>query len=979
MKKMFSLSRNMLSFLFLFAALISAACGGGGGGSDDGGGNPPDKTAPVIVSTNPVSGAVNVPSNTAITVTFDENILESSVSSDCIVVSGDSGDLSGSAALSADKKTITFTPSTDMDFDTSYTVEIEADISDLAGNEITSETFSFTTGSAPDNTPPSVTVKPVDNASGISVGADIILTFSEAMMKSTINSTNIKLLKNGVEVPSAITYYPGTFVAEIDPSSDLDFLQSYTVSVSTGISDMAGNHTVSNFSSVFKTAADTTPLTLSSHVPVSNAVNVAKGSNITATFSKRIDPATVNSSNIYIVKTSDGSSVSAELTYDDSTKTITIDPLSDLEAESTQYTVTVSTGIKGISGNLLSSSVSWNFKTTDTTGPTVSSTSPADMATGVSVSNGFSITFSEPINATTITSANIGIKDSSNNSVAGTFTYDSSTMTATWKPSYNLNYQTDYTVSIGTGIKDASGNSMNSASSFSFTTKERCWTIMYYGDADCNLESAIMNDIAEMKSGYVDDQGLDLVTLVDRHPYSKTDDGYTADSTTLGANFTDTRLFRITNGKAERIGGSSQMPSITTTSTSYEANMGDAETLKSFIKFCKANYPAKNYALIMSNHGGGAKSAAKYKSFKENSKSKKTKSKITKEICYDETSSDDFLHTAEISDVLTSSESVNLFGLDACLMSSIEFAYQFRDHSSNAGFKASIMVASAPLEWDAGWAYNKILPRLKSGGGNNGESDIIVGGDELNYDPAALTASQLGGVIVEEQYDSTWADTSQSLTCIDMSKVYAVKTGMDALAVKLAADSSSKSKLDTLRRVDYTAKLLHYFDDTYLEEVPGAYAGYTDWLYYPFFDIYNLSAAIFLSSSFTSDLKLTAGSLNTAVSKMVLYSFGNSDFEDFVSDASGVHVFYPNGDDFFFVDSDGNGSFDDGGPHWFFQYWYNAIDLSSMGAGASLGKLSWCIDGRNTAVNKVGNWFELLDSWYDLSNGTDGGMNYYQW
>ena len=412
MKKMFSLSRNMLSFLFLFAALISAACGGGGGGSDDGGGNPPDKTAPVIVSTNPVSGAVNVPSNTAITVTFDENILESSVSSDCIVVSGDSGDLSGSAALSADKKTITFTPSTDMDFDTSYTVEIEADISDLAGNEITSETFSFTTGSAPDNTPPSVTVSPVNNATGISVGADILLTFNEAMMVSTLNSTNIKLLKNGVEVPSAITYDSGTFVAKINPSSDLDFLQSYTVSVSTGITDMAGNHTVSNFSSVFKTAADTTPLTLSSHVPASNAVNVAKGSNITATFSKRIDPATVNSSNIYIVKTSDGSSVSADLTYDDSTKTITIDPLSDLEAESTQYTVTVSTGIKGISGNLLSTSVSWNFKTTDTTGPTVSSTSPADMATDVSVSNGFSITFSEPINAATITSANIEIKDS---------------------------------------------------------------------------------------------------------------------------------------------------------------------------------------------------------------------------------------------------------------------------------------------------------------------------------------------------------------------------------------------------------------------------------------------------------------------------------------------------------------------------------------------------------------------------------------
>ena len=626
MKGFFLPNRKICSCLIAFSVLISNACGGGGGGGgDDDGGNPPDKTAPVIISTNPVSGAVNVPSNTSVTVTFDEMILESSVSSDCVTVSDGSNDLDGSIALSDDKKTITFTPSGDMDFDTSYTVEIEAGISDLAGNKLVSNSnniFSFTTGSAPDNIPPSVTVSPVDNASGVSVGTDILLTFNEAMMLSTINSTNIKLLKNGVEVPSAITYDSGVFAAKINPSSDMDFLQSYTISVSTGVSDMAGNRPVSNFSSVFKTAADTTPLTLSSHVPASNAVNVAKGSNITATFSKRIDPATVISSNVYIVKTSDASPVSAELTYDDSTKTITIDPVSDLEAESTQYTVTVNTGIKGISGNLLSSSVSWNFKTTDTTGPIVSSTSPVNMATNVSVSNGFSITFSEPINTATITSSNISVKDSLNNSVAGTFAYDSSTMTATWKPSYNLNYQTEYTVSIGTGIKDVTGNSMNSASSFSFTTKERCWTIMYYGDADCNLEAAIMNDIAEMKSGYVNDQGLDLVTLVDRHPYSTLANGYSADSTTLGANFADTRLFRITNGKAERIGGSSQMPSITTTS-SYEVNMGDAETLKSFIEFCKANYPAKNYALILSNHGGGAKSAGKSKSYKEIANSKK--------------------------------------------------------------------------------------------------------------------------------------------------------------------------------------------------------------------------------------------------------------------------------------------------------------------------------------------------------------------
>src|SRR3712207_8746180 len=35
----------------------------------------------------------------------------------------------------------------------------------------------------------------------------------------------------------------------------------------------------------------------------------------------------------------------------------------------------------------------------------------------------------------------------------------------------------------------------------------------------------------------------------------------------------------------------------------YEANMGDPETLKKFIEFGKNNYKADKYVLIMSNHG----------------------------------------------------------------------------------------------------------------------------------------------------------------------------------------------------------------------------------------------------------------------------------------------------------------------------------------------------------------------------------------
>ncbi len=484
------------------------------------------------------------------------------------------------------------------------------------------------------------------------------------------------------------------------------------------------------------------------------------------------------------------------------------------------------------------------------------------------------------------------------------------------------------------------------------------WTIMYYGDADNNLESELLSDVAEMKTGIVDGQGVNVIVLFDRIS------GESSDSTVFGSNFTDTRIYRITHGNTWRKSGATQFPEITE-SSSYEANMGDAKTLKKFIQYCKANYPADNYALILSNHGGGPKK----KSASLSSSTTDSNSATTKSICWDTTSSDDFLYTAEISDTLTSSESVQLFGLDACFMSSVEFAYQFRNDTSNTGFKAEIMVASAPTETGYGWDYDAILDRLQSGGGNNGETDITLGGYEQYYDPATLTATQLGAIIIEEQRDSTASDSSQSLTCLDLSKVKAVKDAVDAMAVALTAGTSStdKTNLEALRGNAMTAKLLHYFDETDVDE----------WIAYPFFDLYNLAVAIYGSSSFSTTVKDDANAIKTAVDDFVLYSFANSDFttgagsyygaDPFIEGKSGVHIFFPDGDYTL-------GSY----TCWAYQWWYNAADLTAYTATKSVyGKLAWCIDNKTTTTSNVGNWFELLDSWFDVSTGT--GVNLYQW
>jgi len=459
---------------------------------------------------------------------------------------------------------------------------------------------------------------------------------------------------------------------------------------------------------------------------------------------------------------------------------------------------------------------------------------------------------------------------------------------------------------------------------------DKTWTIMYYGDADCDLEGYLMEDIAEMKAGFVNGYGVNLIILIDRY------DGYSNDSSVLGDDFTDTRLYRITQGNYERLDGGTQFPDISADgSSSYEANMGDAATLEKFIQYCKEKYPATDYALIFSNHGGGVKkkSASVYGEVSVSD----SNPGIIKNICYDESSGNDFLYTGEISDTLTSDDSVQLLGLDACFMSSVEFAYQFRNDDSNSGFKAEIMVASAPSLWGLGWDYAGICGNLH----------------HKSVDPTYMDASTFGRLIVDTQKISTRNYSSQSLTCIDLSEVQAVKDAVDDLAVSLV---SEKSDIEDLRGNALTANLLNYFNESSSAE----------WVDYPFFDLYNLAVAINGSSLFSSTIQNYASVVSNAVDSMVLYSFGNSAYSGFVEGKSGVHIFFPDGD-----------STLSGYSYrcWYYQRWYNAIAPSSGGYG----KLVWCADGATASNGSVENWFELLDNWYDTSNGSDGGLNEYQW
>jgi hypothetical protein len=107
----------------------------------------------------------------------------------------------------------------------------------------------------------------------------------------------------------------------------------------------------------------------------------------------------------------------------------------------------------------------WSFTTADITPPTVVRTSPRDGATGVAVTTKVTATFSEAMDATTITVDSFTL-----DGVAGRVAYNSSTYTATFTPSANLAYSTTYTATLSTAITDVAGNHLASVYTWSFTT-----------------------------------------------------------------------------------------------------------------------------------------------------------------------------------------------------------------------------------------------------------------------------------------------------------------------------------------------------------------------------------------------------------------------------------------------------------------------------------------------------------------------------
>jgi hypothetical protein len=132
----------------------STAGGDGGGGGDSGGGVGGGGVTLTVSSTSPSSGATGVAVNTTISATFSDTMNGSTLNTNTFKVSGGGSNVSGSVSTSGNKAT--FTPSSNLAYNTKYTVTITtgAQAANAAGTSLSSDhSWSFTTVLAGVSTP----------------------------------------------------------------------------------------------------------------------------------------------------------------------------------------------------------------------------------------------------------------------------------------------------------------------------------------------------------------------------------------------------------------------------------------------------------------------------------------------------------------------------------------------------------------------------------------------------------------------------------------------------------------------------------------------------------------------------------------------------------------------------------------------------------------------------------------------------------
>lgn len=256
---------------------------------------------------------------------------------------------------------------------------------------------------------------------------------------------------------------------------------------------------------------------------------------------------------------------------------------------------------------------------------------------------------------------------------------------------------------------------------------------------------------------------------------------------------------------------------------------GRAQTVVDFVRWSIDRAPAQRYALVIWNHGGGWEPTDLFELYSQvrgrpvrrdtdpvrrvRGDEEATEAEIVRLIETEEVkkalfaeplqgllslptssqraiaSDDGTLHsldTIEVKNILARihqdlGRPLDLLGMDACLMSNLEVAYEIREH-------VGVVVGSEETEPFDGWPYEKVLTALAA--------------------DSAMDARRLGKLIVDE-YIESYRDTSETVTqcAIDATRIEEFMREFEAFASGLRRQvGANRAVVDSVQSV---AKRFH--------------------------------------------------------------------------------------------------------------------------------------------------------------------------
>ena len=446
-------------------------------------------TYPVLSPSSPASAAIGLEpaSITRIEVSSSEELDSSSVTTANVGLWQQSVRVNATVSYDNTNKKILITPSAALSSEKNYLVTV-SNILDKAGNkQLVPLSYYFSTR---DNTAPTITqCYPANGATNVTIDSKPRIVFSEEILSSTINSTNIVVTCNGAATTYTLSGSGNSII--VDFAQGLKTQSNYKIEIKTGITDFSGNHLASVYTYTFTTQpthtapSDILSLTLyrdetmlntfgSSEKVYANTrvyfkLNAVDGATQTldiATISLALNGAAVR--NIILNETASNSGGLFTGSYDLSglnlyafSSTVPAVDINTISFASTQK-ASVKADLKTVFPQLANSSVS-----------AVAGNIPAANAVNVYVNSPIVLTFSGELDETSITNTSLTLASGST-SIAYTKSLSADKKSITITPSSDLPFSSTLTLKAvyGTnGVKDTTGNPIKGPLNITFSTQ----------------------------------------------------------------------------------------------------------------------------------------------------------------------------------------------------------------------------------------------------------------------------------------------------------------------------------------------------------------------------------------------------------------------------------------------------------------------------------------------------------------------------